>query len=169
MSKKLPRSPWRLFSVKVILLGPQFDDPGGVIVLEMEGGMRAIIAQIEDGAGPFSFELVLSKARVRADESMNEVEVITRSQAVRKGPDRPAKFTRVVNPEGARLNRDLRVEIRRLLENLISDEPLRATMQDGRVALECLVAAHVSDGSGHLPVGLPLVEKRHRDLWLPIT
>lgn len=148
--------------------GPSFHDPGGLAVLELSDGSRATVAQIEDGAGPMSIEVLTTLSRVRVEERDGSVDVIVKDAAVKKGPDQPARFEQVEIPEALRSKRVLRTEIQWLLEGLIHGHPA-ATIADGHASVEALVAVHLSHARGNAPVALPLHSDPGRDLWLPVT
>jgi predicted dehydrogenase len=143
--------------------GDQFVDPGGLVILEMQDDLRAVIAQIEDGAGPMSVELDLTAARVRVDEQSG-VEVIARDLSVKKGPDKPAAYATETRP----MKRDLTAEIALLLAELAGDGTLDSDGEQGTISIELLVAAHVSHREGNRPVALPLSPEQ-REIWLPVT
>lgn len=148
--------------------GPSFHDPGGLAVLELSDGSRATVAQIEDGAGPMSVEVLTTRARVRVEEHDGGIDVILKDGAVKKAPDQPARFERLEIPEALRAKRVLRNEIQWLLEGLLEGRPA-ATIADGHASIEALVAVHLSHARGNTPVALPLHSDPGRDLWLPVT
>ena len=149
--------------------GSQFVDPGGLVVLEFEGGIRGVVAQIEDGAGPTSVEIDMTAARIRLDERSGEIEVVERDLSVVPGPGRPPLFHTRTAPAGLTAQIDLASMIRGCLEELLGCEPMIADAQHGRSAIEILVAAYLSDCAGHAPVCLPLVKREELETWLPVT
>ena len=100
--------------------GAEFVDPGGLVVLELAGGVRAVVAQIEDGAGPMSADIHLTAGRVRLDERFGTIEIIERDLSVKPGPNRPPVLTRVEPPEGLSANSPLPTMVRGCLEDLLS-------------------------------------------------
>lgn len=149
--------------------GAQFVDPGGTVVLEMDGGVRAVVAQIEDGAGPASVEIHCTAARIRFDERSGEIEIWERDLSVKPGPDRPAVFNRVTPPADVNPKADMSAMVGGCLRDLLGTGPLRAAGSDGRATIELLVAAYLSHRRGNVPVALPLISEEARSLWLPIT
>jgi predicted dehydrogenase len=149
--------------------GEDFVDPGGLVVLEMERGLRAVVAQVEDGSGPMSVELDLTAARLRIDEKSGEVELIERDLSVKKGPDRPAAYQKTLGPEGLTAVRDLEHEIRLLLADLVGGGAIDADIEHGTRSIEILVAAHLSQRAGNQPIALPLSDPEQRKVWLPVT
>ena len=136
--------------------GAEFVDPGGLVVLELAGGVRGVVAQIEDGAGPMSADIHLTAGRVRLDERFGTIEIIERDLSVKPGPNRPPVLTRVEAPEGLSANSPLPTMVRGCLDDLISERE-GADGRDGRASTEVLIAAYLSHEQGNVPVALPLV------------
>ena len=59
--------------------GTQFIDPGGLVVLNMEGGLKAVVSQIENGSGPRFFEINMNRARIHIDEKLGKFEIVCRN------------------------------------------------------------------------------------------
>lgn len=148
--------------------GERFVDPGGFVVMDFGPGLRATVAQIEDGAGPMSVELDLTGARVRIDEKSGELEVIARDLSIKPGPDRPPVFERLEVPSGLATRPSMPVMLTGVLKELASGGDMDCDARHGRSAVETLVAAHLSHQRGHVPQALPLVAE-DREQWLPVT
>jgi predicted dehydrogenase len=148
--------------------GDKFVDPGGTVVLDYGDGVKGLISQIEDGAGPIFVEINLTGGRVHIDEKTDRLEIIKRDLTVKKMPGKPAGYDHIINPEGIGGKRNLVDEITWLLEDLINNTEPKSRAQYGYDSIETLVAAYVSHESGHIPVSIPL-EKKHHSKWLPIT
>jgi predicted dehydrogenase len=148
--------------------GAQFVDPGGLVIMELAGGVRAVVAQIEDGAGPTAIEIDLTAARVRIDERSGAIEIVERDLSVKPGPGRPAVVKYNQAPEGILANTAMPQMIRGCLDDLISDSP-NADGRLGRLAIEVLVATYLSHESGNVPVALPLANTEAINRWLPVT
>lgn len=149
--------------------GAKFVDPGGLVILEMEKGLRVAVAQIEDGAGPMSVELDLTAARIRVDDRPGIVEIIERDLSKKYGPDSPPAYRRVPFPENLLPRDKIAAWIGGLLEELLADKPMDCDGLHGRAAVEALVAAHLSHERGNVPVELPLAGRAERNKWLPVT
>jgi predicted dehydrogenase len=149
--------------------GEQFVDPGGLVVMELSGGARAVIAQIEDGAGPESVEIDLTAARVRFAERGGPIEVVERDLSVKPGPGKPPAFAVGQVPEGLPAKANMLEAIEEFIKRFVSDEPLAVDPRLGRMPVEVLVAAYLSDRQGHQPVALPLTQGEALELWLPVT
>jgi predicted dehydrogenase len=149
--------------------GERFVDPGGLLVLDLGMGQRAIVAQIEDGAGPMAVEIDLTGARIRLDEKAADLEIIERDLSVKPGPGRPPIFERTSPPGDLRARPEMAQMLDDLLIDLMSDGPPECLAEHGAAAVEILVAAHLSHESGNLPVALPLTAPEDLDRWLPIT
>jgi predicted dehydrogenase len=149
--------------------GEKYVDPGGLVVLELAGEIRAVVAQIEDGAGPSSMEIDLTAARVRLDEQSGGIEVRQRDLSVKPGPGRPPVFRDGQPPAGMTAKMNQLELIRACLEDLVSSGTMETDAANGRASIEILVAAYLSQGRGNQPVALPLVAPEELELWLPIT
>jgi predicted dehydrogenase len=149
--------------------GDQFVDPGGLVVMELEGGARAVVAQIEDGAGPTSIEIDLTGARLRLDEQGGPIEIVERDLSIKPGPGRPPVFRRGEAPEGITAKADMLGSIRQCLVELISQDGGTIEPLHGRAAVEVLVAAYLSHRRGNQPVDLPLSSAEDLAVWLPVT
>lgn len=149
--------------------GERFVDPGGMAILELEGGARATVVQIEDGAGPNSVEIDMTAARVRLDERSGQIEVIERDLSVKPGPGRPPVFRDGEIPKDLSAATPMPVMITGCLEGLISDEPMISDGIHGRASVEILVATYLSHQRDNVPVALPLRAPQKQELWLPVT
>jgi predicted dehydrogenase len=149
--------------------GEQFVDPGGLVVMELANGVRAMITQIEDGAGPTSLEIDLTAARVRYCERKGVVEVIARDLSVKPGPNRPAVFNETELPPEVSGKLDMGAMIAGCLRDLKSSEPLASDARHGRAAVEVLVGAYLSSARGNVPVKLPLEANADLEFYLSIT
>ncbi len=149
--------------------GERFVDPGGMAILELDGGARATVVQIEDGAGPNSIEIDMTAARIRMDERSGQIEVIQRDLSVKPGPGRPPVFLEGEVPEGLSASTPMPVMISGCLEGLISGEPMISDGVHGRSSVEILVATYLSHQRGNVPVALPLNDPEELELWLPVT
>ena len=149
--------------------GAQFTDPGGLVVLQMTDGVRAVHAQIEDAAGPVSIEINLTGARIRLDEKQGTIEIIERDLSVKPGPGVPARYAQVSPPEGLSAQPQLTPMVEGLFDNLLSDGPLVCDGAQGEASIRVLVAAHVSSGRGHVPVSPEDLTPEEIRLELPVT
>src|SRR5207244_1739383 len=112
--------------------GPEYVDPGGLVVMELGPQLRAVVAQVADGAGPTTLEIDLTAARVRLDEKSGEVEVIERDLSIKPGPGRPAVYRKAELPAGLNAKVDMQTVLAALLTNLLSGEPLECDAIHGR-------------------------------------
>ncbi|MAG92449.1 MAG: hypothetical protein CMJ48_01680 [Planctomycetaceae bacterium] len=149
--------------------GGEFVDPGGLLVLDMTQGLRGVICQIEDGAGPISVEIDLTACRIRLDERFGTVEIIERDLAVQPGPGRPPAYRSISAPDGYRAQLDMFQMVRGLLEELISDAPLECDSEHGIETIRVLVAAYISEQKEHSPVALASLSESERELLLSVT
>jgi predicted dehydrogenase len=149
--------------------GAQFVDPGGLVVIDFGGGVRGVVAQIEDGSGPTSVEIDMTAARIRLDERSGEIEVLERDLSVKPGPGRPPIFRKAELPEGMTAKPDMSTMIRGCLQDLMSGREMISGAEHGRLAVEVLIATHLSQKRGNVPVALPLRSDEETTLWLPVT
>ncbi|MGD9722088.1 MAG: Gfo/Idh/MocA family protein [Pirellulales bacterium] len=149
--------------------GEQFVDPGGTVIMELAGGARALVAQIEDGAGPTSLEIDMTAARIRFDERTGGLEIIERDLSIKPGPNRPAVFQQTAPPTDLPLKLDMPTMIRGCLTELVAEAPLAGDGRHGRAAVEVLVAAYLSQQRGNVPVKLPLEQRDELNLRLAVT
>jgi predicted dehydrogenase len=149
--------------------GPDFVDPGGLVVLDMGPGVRAVVAQIEDGAGPTAVEIDMTAARIRLDEQSGAMEIVERDLSVKPGPGRPASFRRAEPPAGLSAKTDMLLMIEGCLADLLGDGPVASDGVQGQATVEILVAAHLSHRRGNVPIDVPLTSPSDRKEWLPVT
>lgn len=146
-------------------IGEQFKDPGGLVILDY-GGLRAIVSQIEDGAGPQSLELHFTGARVFHDPKNGTLDIHIRDLSVKHGPGCPPKYMRYDVPVGVNVKSNILQQIRLVIDDLISDRPILVEGEYGRDAIEILVAAHVSQELGNVLVLLPLEKEECKKFTL---
>jgi len=149
--------------------GDEFVDPGGLVVCEYDGGVRAVIAQLEDGAGPFTLELHTTAARVLFDPKNRFLDIRERDLSVRPGPGKPPQYRKVEPPAHLDLAGDMLEQMEGVVRELISDGPMITDARYGTAAIEILAAVYLSHERGNVPVALPLVEPEHVNLFLPVT
>lgn len=150
--------------------GKQFVDPGGLVVLEFANTkVRAVVSQIEDGAGPPTMELHFTDARVFHDPKNNFIDVRIRDRSVKPGPGIPAAYKKMQIPDDLNIKGNMITQMRELLNNLISDQEIVAAPKYGRIAVEVLVAAYVSHNKGNTPVHLPLKTESEIQMYIPVT
>jgi predicted dehydrogenase len=141
--------------------GPEFHDPGGVVVAEGRSGARYLHQHIEDGGGPAPVVVETTGARLTVVEDTGEVEWLRRQPGERG-------FRLSPLPEGLAFELDVIKMTAALLRELAGEGPLACGGADGRASLEILAAAYASHGRGHVPVSLPL-EGADRSQHLAIT
>jgi predicted dehydrogenase len=149
--------------------GADFVDPGGLVVMEMGHGLRAVVAQIEDGAGPTAVEIDMTAARIRLDEQSGAIEIVERDLSVKPGPGRPAAYRRPELPAGLSAKTDMLTMIEGCLSDLLSDAAVESDAAQGLATVEILVAAYLSHRRGNVAVAVPLTSPSDRKEWLPVT
>ncbi len=149
--------------------GDQFRDPGGLVVMDFGAERRAVVAQLESGAGPMSVELDLTGGRVRVDEKLDRIEVITRSTGSGPTPSTMPPLVEEPLPSGLSARTDMKRMLRGLISEVLSEGDLTCDGSHGRLAVEVLAAAYLSSERGSSPMELPLADQEDRDQWLPVT
>lgn len=150
--------------------GDQFVDPGGLVVMEYrKSNVRAIVSQLETGAGPQTTEIHFTGARVFHDPKNNVLDIKIRDQSVTPGPGRPPVYTDYTIAADINVKGNLIAQMKALLSNLISENPVLAGIEQGKSAIEVLSAAYLSQKYGNVPVKLPLQKQEELDLYLPVT
>lgn len=149
--------------------GAHFVDPGGTVVCEFNDQFRAVISQIEDGAGPASMEIDLTSARIRVDEKSGTIEIVERDRTVIPGPGRPAAYVHRELPSNIDGKVDMHQGLVQLLDQLAGDGPLDCDATHGRNSIAILAAAHLSARRGNCPVDLQQHDPELQSLWLPVT
>ena len=149
--------------------GPEYQDPGGMVVATSALGTRYVHEQIEDGAGPRTLTIETTCAQIRVDERIGSIEVLARDASVRPGPGRPPKYDVVPLPTEASLNLDIVHLSAEILRELVEEREITCTAEHGLRSLEVIVGAHLSDRHGHGPVVLPITDADAKAIRLPIT
>jgi len=141
--------------------GEQFVDPGGLVVLNYTNQVKAIISQIEEGAGPMSVELNYTKARIRVDEKFKVLECVYR--------DENKKFDLQLNPHQQPVAHDTIQLMSAVINDLVFGSNLNADVKWGILSFEVLLAAYLSSESDHRPVKLPITSEEAAVRFLPVT
>lgn len=148
--------------------GEQYIDPGGFSLIQFEGGMRGILRQNEDAAGPMLLSVNGTSGRILLDEQMNRVELLFRDRSIKPGPGIPIHFedrSAEIGPfEGGMFQ-----ALRDLYSNLLSQDPLICSGEDGAASLEMFVATHFSSRCENRSISLPLSDSKQIDELFPIT
>jgi predicted dehydrogenase len=147
--------------------GEQFSDPGALGVYWFDNGMRLIIDMFEDLGVATPMDIVGTIGHIRIDEPANEWTLRARQGADREEP--VSKYWLPLasipfEPEPLNMITMLAAGIR----ELISEEPILCTGDDGLAALEMVIGAHVSNTLGNQPVSLPLSQEYY-DIDIPLT
>tara|TARA_B100000579_G_C22647828_1_gene764658 strand:- start:361 stop:933 length:573 start_codon:yes stop_codon:yes gene_type:complete len=137
--------------------GDQYIDPGGLVVINYENGVRGIVSQLEDGAGPMSVEINLTNARIRVDEKFGRLEIASKRTDNLKSK-KPLKYKVDKNPVAFSVSHNVIELMECIINELISDKKVECSASHGERSLEILVAAYISNEKGNQPVNLPLVD-----------
>ena len=149
--------------------GAQFQDPGAFAVYWFENGMRLVIDLCEDVGVPPRFEIVGSRGRVLIDEVEGRWEIAARPADEDGGQTVSQNWWDALQPqpfEAATL--DMVEMMATGIRELLSEEEITCTGEDGLMTLEMVIGAHVSSRQGRAPVRLPLAED-YRQIDIPFT
>jgi predicted dehydrogenase len=147
--------------------GAHFRDPGCLVHLQFESGMRATLDCLEDIGIPMHIDIIGSMGRITIRELEQVCEIIARSDADQQEPIgtywlplEPVAF----DPEP--------VDVFNMLEaaivELIGEGPISCGGAEGIQSMEMLMATHISHDEGHRPVSLPL-DPTYFALDIPFT
>ncbi len=139
--------------------GSHVHDPGGHGMIGFAGGVRATFDLGSDFPVGFVAEFSCRHGRIVVDEQRAAAVVIARTEESRHRPvtDYRATVESTTRPFGEAV--DVVRLTQRMLENLLSAEPVRCGGDDGIGALEMAVAAHASSRDGQRRTPLPLEEE----------
>lgn len=138
--------------------GVRFRDPAGYGMLEFKNGMRGFVDSSEDTGVQYLFVLAGVYGRMIIDELNGVWEIRARSQEKRALP--LTRYGEPMDPVPFSARPYEIVDMTRGgIRNLLSDEPLRCTVEDGVRSLEMIMAFHESDERGNVRVELPLREE----------
>lgn len=146
--------------------GEHFVDPGGLVILDYGNDRKAIISQVEKASGPMIVQLHFEQARVIVDVKYGILELVSKSI---DGEVKSTNPQRHVNPQEFAVSHDTIVLMERILENLISDTPMKADAIHGLHSVEILVASYQSSENGHIPISLPITDEKYLTKFLPVT
>lgn len=148
--------------------GPQFRDPGGWGVVRYENGARGFLDTSEDTGVPYTFHIVTAHGRIVIDELSNRWKVSVRSDEDRESPltyylaplaDVPFELSHGYDP----------VQMTGFaMAAALNDLPEAANARRAVEVMEMIMAVHVSDAAGRVPIRLPL-ERQHHALDIPFA
>lgn len=149
--------------------GDSFIDPGGLVIIDYDNEVRAIVSQIERGSGSRTIEINLTGCRIRIDEKFDGLEILERDLSIVPGPGRPAAYSFADRPQGLSAKADMSVMLEGVIKDLIYNNPMGCDAKYGRMSIEVLSAAYASSQQNHKPIDIPLNEQHYLDLFLPVT
>jgi len=141
--------------------GPQYKDPGGWGMMQFKDGTRAFIDTCEDTGVPSVWEIVGTNGRIIIEELNNNWTILTRSEEDRKLP-----LTKILTPIRpvpvfSTLPWDVKEFTKMGLKELIFQDKVSCSADDGCRAIEAIVALHASNNQGGKKIDLPLPESYH--------
>jgi predicted dehydrogenase len=148
--------------------GPQFRDPGGWGIVRYENGARGFLDTCEDTGVPYTFHIVTTYGRIVIDEIFNQWKVSVRTEEDRARPltyylaplvDVPFELMHGYDP----------VQMTGFaIAAAVRGLPEAANARRAVEVMEMIMAVHVSDAAGRVPVRLPL-ERQHHALDIPFA
>lgn len=136
--------------------GAQFKDPGAFGMMMFANGTRAFVDTSEDTGVPHIFEIVGEYGRVVIEEFHNDWRIYARSPEDRAQPLTRYSLPTPLEPFSLETNFDIVDLTKRALKELLEEDPIRCTGEDGMKALEMAIAFHVSDAEDNRRIPLPL-------------
>lgn len=136
--------------------GSQYKDPGGWGMMQFKDGTRAFIDTCEDTGVPPVLEIVGTYGRIVIEELNNHWTIFTRSEEDRKLP-----LTKLLTPVKAvemfsTLPWDVKEFTKMGLKELIFQNKVTCSADDGCKAIEAIIALHASHRQGGKKIDLPL-------------
>jgi hypothetical protein len=138
-------------------------------VLEYAKNKRAIVTQIEDGAGPQSIEINLTGARIYHDPKNMVLDIRKRDLNIKPGPNQPPVYEKIFPDQSFNIKGDLIEQIKKVVQELISNQSMKTDARFGRNAIEILTAAYISQQRGNTPVDIRSLSADEKGIYLPIT
>lgn len=139
--------------------GAEFWDPGGHAVFHLSSGARLMLDMMEDVGVQITAQIIGRHGLVRVQDVWGQWEIHARRPADRSDsmwsygkPLEPVDLA-LVDLAGAKRWHDIQPFA---YAELKADAPPACTGEDGYRALEAVMAIHLSDRRGHVPVALPL-------------
>lgn len=147
--------------------GANFQDPGALAVYHFDNGMRMVIDMFEDLGVPHRIEIIGSIGRILIDELECRWEILAREGDDRSRP--LGEYWLALKPTPFQpVALDMVQMLADGLAELLSDDEITCTGEDGLTALQMVLGAHVSSERGGIPITLPLAEE-FRSLDIPLT
>jgi len=141
--------------------GPQYKDPGGWGMMQFKNGTRAFIDTCEDTGVPSVLEIVGTYGRIIIEELNNNWTILARSEEDRKLP-----LTKLLTPIKPvmmfpTLPWDVKEFTKMGLKELIFQNKVTCSADDGCKAIESIIALHASHQQGGKKIDLPLPQEYH--------
>ena len=149
--------------------GPQFRDPGGFGMVRYENGARGFIDTSEDTGVPYTVHIVTTYGRIYIDELFGRWQVSTRSEVDQSARPLTYYLSPLVEVPFELTHGFDPVEMTSFtMRAALEDRPEAANARAALTVMEMIMALHVSDAAGRVPVALPL-DRRHRALDIPFA
>lgn len=149
--------------------GAEFIDPGGLVVMTYKNGVRAMIDQIEDGAGPQLTIMNFTDGRIVHDPKYASLDVKAKDPNVIPKPGVYRAYEQMEIPSEFDLKGNMLQQLEDVIKDLISDKEILSDAKFGMKAVEILSAAYISNENNHTAVKLPLTKKEDLEMYHLIT
>lgn len=143
--------------------GPQFHDPGGTGIVLLDNGARVLIDGMEDLRCPVEFEILGSSGRIRFEYAGRWADYWAPepgSSGLRDWAPTDFPIPRPSPEEAAQDPNQLAVAD--LIDRLENNLPPLCSGEDGRSSLEVVIAFHLSEKRGNVPVHFPVDDRKFR-------
>lgn len=149
--------------------GPQFRDPGGFGMVHYENGARGFIDTSEDTGVPYTFHIVTTFGRILIDELFNRWHIFVRREKDKATRPLTCYFAPLIEiPFELTHGYDPVGMTSCTITAALEDQPEASNARQALTAMEMIIAMHVSDAAGGVPVRLPL-NRQHHALDIPFA
>jgi predicted dehydrogenase len=139
--------------------GQQFLDPGGYGIIQFGDGIRFFFDSSEDTGVQYLFQIVGTYGRIIIDELNDTWQIRARRQGDREIPLTRYGTEMPIIPFERDSSHDIVQLTASAISELLKGGSVSCTGDDGRRALEMVIALHVSDGLDHERIDFPLDPK----------
>jgi len=136
--------------------GEQFNDPGGYGQIYFQNKSRCYLDMSEDIGIPARFEIFGSVGRVIVDEGMNQWDIFARSEEDKQASLMKYGLQLKPYPLGFCTPLDIVAHTSEAIKELCENKTPSCSGEDGKAALEIVMAFHVSHKQDNVKVEFPL-------------
>ena len=149
--------------------GSQFKDPGGFGMVRYENGARGFIDTSEDTGIPYSMHIATTFGRIFVDELFGDWKIAARSNGDKKNKPLTNYLTELKKVPFELTHDYDPVEMTSFaIKAILNDHPEVRNARAAVTVMEMIMAMHISDSNGGIPVSLPL-DSTHHNLDIPFA